>query len=408
MTGVLHIQILSGTVGRCNYDPVMADGNSDKIHKRLASGSVTPRSASHQERKGTKKDRKAAAQARAAENMRMVAAAQAAGAVPTVVTRESLGVRNPQRARARALAAKVAATKSPKTPASNRPSRPQHKPAPPLPAVAVEPAPHQDPSEASTLFDLIAERGLRLRDRPDTAVPAADDVIDEILHCPVKFAVEIAAGPSIDRMTKCVRPPFDNLWLEYPYLEMVCGAMITSTDNDGERYRINFVTSSRVGDKAPLWWPGPELVELTPGGSLAHRKPAISDSRNSIEQDQIPALAGAFKAVYTHLALIHEVRRRGLLPVRTDTTTPLLPARSHALDGAVVLIWGDAPVGSRSSVNGPRHAPVGHQVRGHQRRLRDGDTTWIRPHRRGAGASGAEMPRTYQVKRRGNGRDDPR
>ena len=51
----------------------MADGNSDKIHKRLASGSVTPRSASHQERKGTKKDRKAAAQARAAENMRMVA-----------------------------------------------------------------------------------------------------------------------------------------------------------------------------------------------------------------------------------------------------------------------------------------------------------------------------------------------
>lgn len=56
--------------------------------------------------------------------MRMVAAAQAAGVVPTVVTRESLGVRNPQRAMARALAAKVAATKSPKTPAVNRPSRP--------------------------------------------------------------------------------------------------------------------------------------------------------------------------------------------------------------------------------------------------------------------------------------------
>lgn len=116
---------------------------------------------------------------------------------------------------------------------------------------------HTRAQRASTLFDLIAERGLRLRDRPETAVPAADDVIDEILHCPVKFAVEIAAGPSIDRMTKCVRPPFDNLWLEYPYLESSMRRNDCSTDNDGERYRINFVTSSRVGDKCPLWWPDP-------------------------------------------------------------------------------------------------------------------------------------------------------
>jgi hypothetical protein len=385
----------------------MEEEGSDDLREQPAPGLPKAARSSHQDRKKTKEARKAAAKARAAENMRLVAAAQAAGIVPKVVTRASLGLLADGRAVGPTVQGRRKARKNPEPGGGEQLSQPPPEVEQTAQRALGDPTSEANPlpenPEAANLFDLISERGLRIGDRPDGATPAPADVLDEVMHCSVRFAIETAAGPSIDWMTKCVRPPFDKLWLEYPHLEMVCGAMIECADSDGERYRIHFVTSSRADLDAPMWWPGPELMELTGGGSLAHRKPAVSDQQNSIAQDRVSVFSGVFDALYTHLALIHEVRRRGLFLPRTNTNNSVLPARSHALDGAVVLMWGDAPARPRSPLNSARHAPVGHRVRGHQRRLGDGDTTWVRPHRRGAGRAADDTARTYEVKQRGRG-----
>lgn len=380
-----------------NPDP----GNSIE---RSDAGSSSPVSSSHQERKRTKKVRKAAAQDRAAENMRMVAAAQAAGVVPKTVTRESLGWSSPERARARALVARATATESPKIPAESRPTSPLPRAAQPSPATRgpeVEQTPQQETADGSTLFDLVAERGVRIRDHTDDGVPAPDSLAKAIANCPVRFAVETRAAPRTDWTAKCLRPPFDVLWLEYPHQELLCGALITVTDNGGRRLSIQFVTSNHAGRKVPLWWPGPEVAELTADGLLARRRPPAF-ARNNIGQPQSDAVGNSFDAVYLHLALINEVHTRNLWAHRPNAAAAVLPAKFHELDGPVVLMWGDPPTpGTQHPLDGPRHAPVGHQVRGHQRRLREGGTTWVRPHRRGEGDT--EGARNYQVKQRGNG-----
>lgn len=256
--------------------------------------------------------------------------------------------------------------------------------------------------DTSPLLDLIAERGMRICDQTDDGAPAPDSLVKVITNCPVRFAVETQAAPSTDWKAKCLRPPFDTLWLEYPHQELLCGALITATDNGGRRLSIQFVTSNPAGRKAPLWWPGPEIVELTVDGLLTHRRPSTSARRNNFSQFQIDAVTSSFDAVYIHLALINEVHTRNLWAPRPHATSPVLPAKFHKLGGPVVLMWGDAPLpGHQRHLDDPRHAPVGHQVRGHQRRLREGGTTWVRPHRRGDGEP--EKSRNYHVKQRGNG-----
>lgn len=380
--------------------------NDDSTADRPASGSSAR--SNHQERKTTKQVRKAAAKARAAENMRMVAAAEAAGLVPQKVTRETLGWSSPDRSRARALSVQAAARRAvePRPPVESRPKRPKPEPVPTPSPAAVHPEapamPQPGNGQATTLFDLVRERGLRMWDRTDSGAPAPDSAIAAIIDCPIRFSVENPVAQLDDWTDKCVRPPFDKLWLEYPHLEMLCGALITANDNDGQRFRIQFVTSGRVGSNAPLWWPGPEIAHLAANGSLTHRRPAITDRHNRVAQFQIATMTGVFDSVYIHLALIHEARTRNPLPARHNTTTPVLPAKIQELNGAVILMWGDGSSPSaRSPLQEPRHAPVGHRVRGHQRRLRDGGTTWVRPHRRGEGSP--EGTRTYQIKQRGNG-----
>ncbi|WP_192830936.1 hypothetical protein [Mycobacterium sp. UM_Kg27] len=248
------------------------------------------------------------------------------------------------------------------------------------------------------LLSLIAERGLRVWNRTNSGTPAPGEIVDEILACEAKFCVLPRVAPSTAWTTTCLRPPFEQLWLEYPHLEMLCGALITETGAD--RYTIQFVTSGREGTKKPLWWPGAEIVDLAADGSLARRQPATSDPRNRVAKYQIDSVTGVFDAVYTHLSLIHKLSSRNAAPTRVNTTAPVLPARSHELDDAVVLMWGEGPSGSGAHLDTPRHAPIGHAVRGHQRRLRDGGTTWVRPHRRGAEAPVPAKSRFYQVKKK--------
>ncbi|WP_441958724.1 hypothetical protein [Mycolicibacterium houstonense] len=356
---------------------------------------------SHQERKRTKVARKAAAQARAAENMRMVAAAQAAGVVPQKVTRESLGWSS-ERAAARALAATVAATKSPKVRAKRATSTTEAPPS----SVGIGPAigstAQQKTGGASTLFDLVAERGLHISRATDDLALAPSNLVKAIKDCPVRFAVDTQPDPLTDWNTKCLRPPFDTFWLEYPHQDSLCGAFIKATDNDGRRLSIQYVTSSRDRSEVPLWWPVPETVKLAADGRLAYRQPALSDGRNKTRQNQLETPTSIFNDLCMHLALINEVHTRNLWSSRPDTTAQVLHATLHKRNGPVILMWGDPPIADRRGpLDDPRHAPIGHQVRGHQRRLRDGGTTWVRPHRRGDGEP--EGPRAYQVKKRGNG-----
>ncbi|MEZ5130364.1 MAG: hypothetical protein R2763_01370 [Mycobacterium sp.] len=336
----------------------------------------------------------------------MFEAAQAAGLVPETITRDALGWSSPERARARALAAQAAEERRPKKQKPKGPpaERPTRRPTSPPEDQRVSPAAQDQgqPITAATLFDLITERGLRCWDRSDQGSPAPVGAREDITSSPVRFAFKTPAELPEDWKTQCVRPPFDTMWLEYPHLDMLCGALVTATDNDNDRFTIRFVTSSRVGSEAPIWWPGTEAAELDSGGFLSGRQTAIGDPCNAVAQFQNSAVTGAFDAVYTHLALINDVHARDLWPRRPDTTTPVLPARIRQLNGPVVLMWGHAPPpAGRSPLDAPRHSPSGHQVRGHQRRLRDGETTWVRPHRRGDGTP--EGPRTYEIKQRGTG-----
>lgn len=374
-------------------------GSGDSADRTATSGSVLP---SHQERKKTSRGRKAAAQARAAENMRMVAAAQAAGVVPQKVTRAYLGGSFPERAAARARAVKAAAAKSQKVPAKRAASRTQAPPPSMGIGTAMESTSQQKTGGPSTLFDLIAQRGLHISGRTNESAAAPSNLVKAITGCPVRFVIETQADPSIDWKAKCLRLPFDAVWLEYPHHDRLCGALIKTTNTDGRRLSIQYVTSSRGGSDIPLSWPGPETVKLAADGLLAYRQPAHSE-RNKAAQIRTHTIADIFDDLYIHLAVINEVHTGNLWPSRSDTNSQALPATIHKSNGPVILMWGDPPVSaSRGPLDGPRHAPNGHQVRGHQRRLHDGTTTWVRSHRRGDGEP--ERKRTYQVKTRDNGR----
>ncbi len=371
-------------------------GSGNSTDRTSTPGAVLP---SHKERKKTRSARKAAAQARAAENMRMVAAAQAAGVVPHKVTRAYLGGSSPERAAARARAA----TESPKVPVKRATSRAEAPPSSVGVGRVMESTSQQETGGPSTLFDLIAHRGLYISGRTDESAPAPSNLVKAITGCPVRFVIDTQADPSTDWKAKCLRLPFDALWLEYPHDDRLCGALIKTTNADGRRLSIQYVTSSSGGSDIPLSWPGPETVKLAADGLLAYRQPALTERNNKVAQIRIHTPADIFNDLYIHLALINEVHTRNLWPSRSDTNSQALPATIQKRNGPVILMWGDPPVSdSRGPLYGPRHAPNGHQVRGHQRRLHNGGTTWVRPHRRGNGEP--EGTRTYQVKRRGNGR----
>lgn len=244
---------------------------------------------------------------------------------------------------------------------------------------------------APELFRRIADRGLlRMSNR---------DVAEEILACEYQIAVVNAVTDVSPTWTaKCVRPPFSSLWIEYHYLEMLCGALITEMDSDV--FTIRFVTSSKDERAKPQLWRGLETSELSADGRLTSRTPAIT--QNSIPQLHRKTLEGVFDSVYLHLATINEIHSRERKQSKAgDGPRELKPAEPHEL-GTVVLVWGDDDAaGTGAPLGSLRHGPTGHPVRGHQRRLGEGRTTWIRPYvtGRGSGADPAK-PRVYKVRRR--------
>jgi hypothetical protein len=273
----------------------------------------------------------------------------------------------------------------------------------PVPGAAAKVA-HLASAAAPELFTRIAERGVRgVSNR---------DVTEEILSCRYQIAVvgAITDGSS-SWVAKCVRPPFQTLWLEYPYLDMLCGAFITEMGSAPDVYKVRFVTSSTAERTKPRLWRIPEIAELAGDGRLARRACAFAGARNSVAEQQWDTLEHVFDLVYPHLAILNEIHSR--VPTASILRGGLrasLLAEPHEL-GTVVLVWGDDDAaGAGSSLATARHAPVSHPVRGHPRRLSDGRTTWVHPYVTGGGSSAdPATPRVYQVRHRGpTGTDEER
>jgi hypothetical protein len=258
-------------------------------------------------------------------------------------------------------------------------------------------------SNAATpeLFTRITTYGLRL---PPGGKVGKDFVIaqvaEEILACKYQIAVVSAVNPASSSWTKkCVRPPFQKQWIEYHFLDMLCGALITEVSSDV--FNFQFVTATKRERARPLLWSGPEKAKLAADGSLAQRTSAIADSRNFVVKPEVETLVSIFNSVYPQLAIINMIhdRNREESGAR-DGPREVLPSQTHEL-GAVVLVWGDeSAIEFGAPLATPRHAPAGHSVRGHERHLRDGTVIWVNAHHRGGNRTDPAKPRVYHVRRR--------